>query len=342
MAKQKRKVKLTPEQEAEQAKKKANFKALEAAVLRLPTTFGLVTAERLLAKMGVGLSQDQISMQIQNSKAFYHALMYLPAKRTKVQGGIERCRDIQAYGQQKLIHYLFSGEASKEETENGQEVREEIEASRQRMVEMGKTFVAWEEDCEEKTKGVFSEFKERAKAWKQTVTLVITDLKKCLKTQRITVDKGCYKAFKEHFLECCARLSLTKEQEELYKAPRGITKVETAVICIFEEKGFADQINSDKLKAMRKEFKRLDKLIQDEFDGLNAYNVEQKPIVDGDLDQMDQYFSSFEKEVVYISQTLFKYFNEYASDSELKVDVSEALEFGVDEAVADDYRALQV
>jgi hypothetical protein len=342
MAKKKRKVELTPEQKAHQAKKRAKFKAQEEEVLRLPTTFGLVTAERLLAKIGVSLSQAEISMQIQNPKTFYHALLYLPAKRTKLRGGIERCRDIQAYGQQKLIHYLFSGEASKEETENGQEVREEIEASRQRMVEMGKTFLVWEEDCLEKTTAISDDFKERAKAWTRTVILVVNDLKKCFKQHGITVDKACYKSIIAHLSECCARLSITKEQERVYKAPIGMTRVELAVICELDEKGFSELLSAEKLKLMRDEFKRLDALLQAEYDGLNGFNNEQKSFMDSDLKQIDAFFGDFEKEVIHIAQILFKYFNEYASDADLKVDISEALEFGVDEAVADDYRALQI
>ena len=194
MTAKKIKIELTAEQKAKRADEKAQQKKIDDAVYRLPSSFALITGERLLAKMGVSLSQPEISMQIQTPKSYYHALMYLPAKRTQVRSAIERCRDIQAYGQQKLIHYLFSGEASKEDDESGHETRDAIENARQKMVVMGKNFVVWEEGCLETTDSIFDQLKERAQAWQRTIELLVSDLQKCLVGQGINVDKVFYKA----------------------------------------------------------------------------------------------------------------------------------------------------
>ena len=172
MARSKKGTELSQEELARQAQ--------ERAIYRLPSTYSIVTAERLLMKLGIPLNQHIVSKQIQEPHAYYHALLYVPAKRLNISVDIERCRDIQAYGQQKLIHYLFSGEAAKEETEGGQSLRNAIESDRQQLVEMGKDFQEWEDNTVAQTEQAYNELRERAQAWHRTIEEVVLELKSIL------------------------------------------------------------------------------------------------------------------------------------------------------------------
>jgi hypothetical protein len=315
----------------------------EEAIDRLPSSYGLVTADRLLARLGISLSPTQIAEQIQVPETYFHGLMFIPAKRLTIRGEIERCRDIQAYGQQKLIHYLFSGEASKEESEPGQTVREDIESKRQYLVDMGERFTEWEKGCADRTTKIFDELKERTLAWRRTVDMVIDDLKLCLSNNGVEGDEDFYSTLHEHVLECSARLTLSEEQCHLYKVPaeyNGI--IEKTVICVVEEKLISNTLNAALINKMRQKFEELDALLKSDCDSLRGFNQSEKQRILEDNNYLADMAENLESHVVAVSQKIFKYYQEYSSDQSLKVDAGDALTQGVDESVADDYKALQI
>lgn len=342
MASKKKKQSLTPKQIEEQKAREKKRLEYEAYVHRLPSTFALVTAQRLLARLGVSLKQESISAQIQQPQTYYHALLYAPAKRTAIQGYVERCRDIQAYGQQKLIHYLFSGEASKQDDETGHEMREQIESFRLHMVDMGKDFIDWEENCSERSENVFNELKERSLAWHRTVKAVLIDLLKTLSGQEsITINNKFDRVAYAFLLESSAKIVLSKQQEKQYMTLEKVGIIEKTVIYL-AEKSFLNGLNAESLIKMRDDFLLLDARLQAEYDSLTGFNATAREEAKSDIKTMDDFTEGFEKAIVKISQSLFKYYKEYATDKALKVESGEAFEFGVDEAVADDYRALHV
>lgn len=334
--------KLTPEQLAEIKEREAKLRAYEAEVYRLPSTFALITGQRLLAKLGVGLSQEVLLMQIQQPNTYYHALLYGAAKRLIVQGHIERCRDIQAYGQQKLIHYLFSGEASKEEEDDGHETREIIEKSRVHMVEMGKSFVAFEERCSERTDKVHEALTERVRAWHRTVANVLNELIAYFKTHALNLSYDFAKNAHIQLLESAASITLTAAQIAHYCCPSDINAgiIEKTVIYFSDRDSESFKLTAEQLESMRPFFKTLDLKLKAEYDGLKGFNGSVKESALIDVEKMQEITKAFDKEIVRISQMLFKYYKSFSSDSSLQVEVTEAFEFGVDEAVADDYRAL--
>lgn len=316
--------------------------AEERAIYRLPSTYSLVTAERLLIKLGISAEQSVVSSQIQHPEAYYHALLYLPAKRLGIAAQTERCRDIQAYGQQKLIHYLFSGEASKGEEEAGHTIREGIELDRQTMVNMGQDFSTWEEGSTARNQQVYDELQERAVAWHRTISEVVKQLMVCLQNESIKGTTKLKQQFIEQLLESSTRLKLTEAQMSKYRCPETVGVVEKTVICLVEKTTEAEKLSKASLKKMRPTFMELDKKMQTDFDTLTGFNKEGSQQVKLDEQFLEDMTKRFENHIVNFSKKLFSYFKEYASDSSLRVDVEAALEQGVDEAVADDYRALHL
>ena len=322
----------TPDQLAQKAK--------EQAILRLPSTYSLVTAERLLARLGVVLSQDKIQYQIQRPQSFYHALMYLPAKHINISLKIDRCRDIQAYGQQKLIHYLFSGEAAKSENERGHSMREAIERDRVHMVEIGKAFMAWEDESYEKKLSVYDEMTERALAWQRTVDDVLMALLTCLDQNQIGINEHFINHAKAHLLESGSRVSLSEVQKENYRTPDPVGIVERTVIYVIEKHSPSDNLTRASVQNMRPTFESLDKKLQADFDSLTGFNHEGNKQVLNDEMEIAKITEGFEQHISKFTKSLFAYYREYATDHSLKVDSNEALEQGVDESIADDYKAL--
>ncbi len=308
----------------------------------LPSTYSLITAERLLAKFGVSLPQGSISKQIENPSTFYHALMYLPAKRLNINSHIERCRDIQAFGQQKLIHYLFSGEASKPETEPGQNARGVIEQNRQKMVSLGKEFVSWEEGCIERNQVLTENLQDKVLAWQRTVSEVVNDLINFLYENAIEVEQDFADQSFINFLEFSAKLELSVEQIKNYGCAQPTGIVERTVICLVSDSALADKLTLTSIKNMRAEFKVLDDKLNADYDELNGVNQNGKVAVESDIEFIDELSNKLEEHVIYLSKKLFDYYTEYSSDNSLKVDAGDALELGVDPIVADDYKALQI
>lgn len=323
----------TAEQEAEQ-------KAQREAVYQLPSTYGVVTAERLLAKLGVVISQASTTELIQQPQAYLHALLYAPAKRMMIDVDTERCRDIQAYGQQKLIHYLFSGEASKPEEEAGQSMRETIEQNRLHMVEMGKTLTEWREQNETHTKSVFDELTERAAAWLRTVEEVMACLLPMLQEQSLLLEGALYEDFKLNLQESSALVSIDEQTQQALTLPEKLGPIEKALVGAFAKHQQLETLTASLLQTMRPQFQELDKKLLSHFDDLTGFNQAQSERYLKDSKFINDMAEKFENHISKIVRALFEYYKEYASDAELKVDVDQAFEQGVDESVADDYRAL--
>lgn len=325
------------------SKKNLTAEQLEdVAISRLPSTYSLVTAGRLLAGFGVFLSQASIAKQIAKVDTFYHALMFLPANHLVIKVGIERCRDIQAFGQQKLIHYLFSGEASKLDDESGQNARELIEKNRLKMVDISNDFSSWEEGYIEREKKVFDVLQERVLAWKHTVSEVVNDLINCLDTNLIEIEQDFADQVFINVLESSINIELTKQQFKEYKCPNQLGIIEKTVIYLLDSGSNADLLNASTLKKMRPEFKVLDNKLKSDFDELGGINSECKTQIEAEIKTIDEFSEILEEDVIQISKNLFDYYNEYSSDSTLKVDAGDAIELGVDPTVADDYKALQI
>ncbi len=104
------------------------------------STYGLITAERILEKYKIRLHHDELLNAIKNPNSVYYQLLQLPLKN--VYNGIilQQARDYQIYGQKLLIDYLLSGETAKSEEAPGGQTRDNLESERQSLLVIGEAF----------------------------------------------------------------------------------------------------------------------------------------------------------------------------------------------------------
>jgi len=104
------------------------------------STYGLITAERILEKYKIRLQSSDLLTALKNPQGFYHRIMRIPLKNVLNGIILQQAHDYQVYVQKLLIDYLISGEGGRGEDSPGGDTRDDLEAERTRFVEMGETF----------------------------------------------------------------------------------------------------------------------------------------------------------------------------------------------------------
>ncbi|MCR9191258.1 MAG: hypothetical protein NXI01_01175 [Gammaproteobacteria bacterium] len=105
------------------------------------STYSLVTLERILALMGIHLSQDDLYEVSQTPNSPYYQLLQVPLKN--IFNGIlmNQATDFREYTQKMLVDYLISGAANlPPEQTQPQGVRATLEDKRVALIESGDQF----------------------------------------------------------------------------------------------------------------------------------------------------------------------------------------------------------
>lgn len=106
----------------------------------LLSSYGLMTAERILERYSIDLSQQEISAVVKNPHCLYHKMLRLPFKQVKNSIIIQQAQDYYVYAQKIFVDYLLSGETAKSEDLPGGSTRELLEEERQRLLTLGNEF----------------------------------------------------------------------------------------------------------------------------------------------------------------------------------------------------------
>lgn len=108
------------------------------------STYGLITADRILNRYKIQLSPDALKQAIKHADNPYHALLKIPL--ANVMNGIilQQVKDYQIYLQKLFIDYLLSGEAGKPETSPGANTRKELESLRLQFIKCSEDLEALE------------------------------------------------------------------------------------------------------------------------------------------------------------------------------------------------------
>ena len=104
------------------------------------STYGVLTAERILARFNIHLSPGDLITAAHDPHSVYYQLLRVPLKN--VFNGIimQQAQDYQIYAQKLFIDYLLSGEDTKEPEQPGAMVREDLETQRMALIEKGEQF----------------------------------------------------------------------------------------------------------------------------------------------------------------------------------------------------------
>lgn len=108
------------------------------------STYGLITAERVLERYKIRLNQKDLLTAIKNPSTFYHRLMRVPLKNVLNGIILQQAQDYQIYAQKLFVDFLMSGESEKSQESPGGTTREDLEAERKQLVSFGEDF----EKCE--------------------------------------------------------------------------------------------------------------------------------------------------------------------------------------------------
>ncbi len=104
------------------------------------STYGVITAERILGRYKVNLAQTELVAAIKSPYSFYHRMLRVPLKSVLNGIVLQQANDYHVYVQKLFIDYLLSGENSKGEEAQGATIRESIENERQQLVALGDEF----------------------------------------------------------------------------------------------------------------------------------------------------------------------------------------------------------
>lgn len=109
------------------------------------STYGLLTAERILSRFNINLPHDELINSVKDPRSIYFQLLGVPLKN--VFNGIifQQAHDYQIYAQKLFVDYLLSGADAKDSESPGAATREEVELERIKLIETGEEFRKVEE-----------------------------------------------------------------------------------------------------------------------------------------------------------------------------------------------------
>lgn len=113
---------------------------LENDVNRIFSTYGQITAQRILGKYHITLAAGELAAAIGNPFTFYHRLLQVPLKNVFNGIILQQANDYHVYAQKLFIDYLLSGETSKDEEAQGAYTRESLEEERKKLTVLGEDF----------------------------------------------------------------------------------------------------------------------------------------------------------------------------------------------------------
>lgn len=154
------------------------------------STYGLVTAERILERYQIRLQREELISAIKSPNTFYHRVMRVPLKN--VLNGIimQQAHDYQVYAQKLFIDYLLSGETAKTEDSPGSFTRDDLEKERQSLIKMSEDF----SDVEFAHRQLIAESQKSliklANEWSAVLTKAAKRIKTALQSQQISISEA--------------------------------------------------------------------------------------------------------------------------------------------------------
>lgn len=167
------------------------------------STYGLITAERILGKYHISLPQPELISAIKSPFSFYHLLLKIPLKNVLNGIVLQQAGDYHIYAQKLFIDYLLSGESGKSEETPGALTRESMEMERQKLVTLGEDFHQLQLDQNELIASSQVSLIKTADLWKKNFESLIAPINETLKQAGFDVSKSSIRAGINHALIHC-------------------------------------------------------------------------------------------------------------------------------------------
>lgn len=104
------------------------------------STYGLITAQRILGYYRIELPQDMIAAAVKIPASFYHRILQVPLRNVLNGIVLQQAYDYNVYAQKIFIDYLLSPECASPDTAPGANIRGTLEEERKRLVDLGEQF----------------------------------------------------------------------------------------------------------------------------------------------------------------------------------------------------------
>lgn len=119
--------------------------ATDKELTSLFSTYGLLTSKRILERFKIYLENDELIAAFKNPRSIYFLLLRVPLKNIFNGIILQQAHDYQVYAQKIFVDYLLSGEQNKPPESPGANTREDLEAARKQLMEIGENFNKEEE-----------------------------------------------------------------------------------------------------------------------------------------------------------------------------------------------------
>lgn len=175
------------------------------------STYGLITAERILGKYSITLSQDELLEAITTPLSFYRYLLQVPLKNVLNGIVLQQASDYHIYAQKLFIDYLLSGESSKEPDSQGAGTRESLEDERQQLVQLGDEFHKLELEQDNLIASSQASLMKIAHDWNTELETALSKLNTLYKSVNSDIKKSSIrKALNKALIHC----DLVKDQSQ--------------------------------------------------------------------------------------------------------------------------------
>ncbi|KTD50954.1 hypothetical protein [Legionella quateirensis] len=154
------------------------------------STYGLITAERLLGTYHITLPQNELISAIKSPFSFYHQLLKMPLKNVLNGIVLQQAGDYHIYAQKLFIDYLLSGESGKSESSPGALTRESLEAERQKLVTLGEDFHHLQQEQNKLIANSQARLIKIAEDWRKKFESVLSLINKTLNSSGFEVNKS--------------------------------------------------------------------------------------------------------------------------------------------------------
>ncbi len=263
------------------------------------STYGLITAERLLATYHIRLAHEDLLVAIKNPQSIFYRILKDPVRNVLNGIILTQAQDYQVYLQKLFIDYLLSGESSKDESSPGAQTREKIEDDRKEFVSLGEDFFQVEKKHTELIADSQAYLIDFTKKWQ-------VELEKTLKScKKLLADKSTA-SLAEYKKACFAALSASAYSDLYELTPQSAFMVQfqqqlslsidedkiSDIIQLFRTfsekfKGFDEQLSqyydqaleiAETLRSYRKQFYDSILRVTEELTNLSDYNMDKEQV----------------------------------------------------------------
>ncbi|QDP72633.1 hypothetical protein FOG18_08735 [Legionella israelensis] len=276
------------------------------------SSYGLITAERILEKYHMRLTQDVLIRAFKNPHSIYYRLLRVPIKNVLNGIILTQAKDYQTYVQKLFIDYLLSGEDGKDNNTPGASTREELEEKRQELTALGERFQQLEREHSQLISESQAQLISFSVKWKALMNKAVQSCEKMLKEEGKNVPESAIE-----YAITYALANITEQDAS------GLNKDSDFIQNFTENLGLVNHhLDLDKLSTIFQDFFSAFKSMEE---NLEVYIDKIKSMAE----QLREYRSEFYEKIIQVNELLYNLSDYRMNDEQIKIN-KEALNFDRD------------